>query len=54
MIMFSSIDVIVHGEMRLLEQFERRELTPLAPGVLGHHSEIEIVVYRVDVNQQEE
>jgi hypothetical protein len=40
--------------MRLLEQFERRELKPLAPGIHRRHSEIEIVGYRVDVNQQEE
>jgi mono/diheme cytochrome c family protein len=51
MIMFSSIDVIVQGEMRLLEQFERRELTPLIPEVDRRHSETEIAMYRVDVNQ---
>jgi hypothetical protein len=49
--MFSSIDVIVQGEMRLPEQIERRGFASLTPGAHRRHSEIEIVVYRVDDNQ---
>ena len=52
--MFSSIDVIVQGEMHLPEQFDCREFKPLGYGVHQRHSEIEIVVYGDDVNQPEQ
>jgi hypothetical protein len=53
MTMFSSIDVIVQGEMHLPEQFDRREFTPFGYGFHQRHSEIVIVVYGDDVNQPE-
>ena len=50
---FSSIDVIIQGEMRLPEQFEPRGSSTFLHGVHRRHSEIEIVAYCVDVNQPE-
>jgi len=48
---FSSINVIVQGEMHLFDQTERCGSTSLVPGAHRRHSEIENVVYFVDAKK---